>query len=130
MSEKKKSLFKVNETGYHKSAKEILASWVNGVTEIKMKVNDRIIFVPDVVVYKDGILDSIYEVVYTHPLTGWKYGKIQYYCYMNRCDLTVFEISADYILAQTEKPDPIIPMECYIVSMFEYEDELLLKSIS
>jgi len=92
---KKTCLFKVNETGYHKSAKEILAGWVNGNIEQPFYVDDKIIFVPDVTCYKDGILDCIYEVVYSHPLTAEKYGMIQYYCYKNVCDLTVYEISAD-----------------------------------
>jgi hypothetical protein len=127
--EKTKRRFKKVETGYHKSAKEILSSWVGGEMEKPMKVDDRIIFVPDVAVYKDGILDCIYEVVYKNPFTGYKYGMIQYYCFMNVCELTVFEISADYILAQTEKPDPIIPMECYVVNPFEYDEDKLIKAL-
>ena len=121
--------FKVIETGYHKSAKQILASWVNGKLEVPMKVHGKIVFVPDVAVYKNGILDCIYEVVHTHPLTGYKYGLIQYFCYMNVCELTVFEISADYILAQTAKPDPIMVKECYVVNPFEYEEDKLITPL-
>lgn len=128
----KKPRFKVNESGYHKSAKEILASWVNGVTEQPFCVDGKIVFVPDVTCYKNGVLECIYEVVHSHPLTAHKYGLIQYYCYHNFCDLTVFEISADYILAQTKKPERIETMECYTVSLFEYEgiDDCLIKSIA
>jgi len=117
-----KPRFEVNETGYHKSAKEILASWVSGVTEQQFCVDGKIVFVPDVTVYKDGAISCIYEVVYSHPLTAKKYGLIQYYCYKNFCDLTVYEISADFILKQTCKPEVIETMECYTVSLFEYEE--------
>lgn len=128
----KKPRFKTNESGYHKSAKEILASWVNGVIEHPFKFNDEILFVPDVTCYKNGILDCIYEVIHSHPLTGKKYGKIQEWCYRNYTELTVFEISADFILAQTKKPEWIETMECYTVSLFEYEEiqDELIKSIS
>jgi len=118
----KKPHFKQNETGYHKSAKQILASWVDGILEQPFYVEGKIVFVPDVTVYKNGVLDCIYEIVYSHPLTAHKYGLIQFYCYKNFCDLTVYEISADFILAQTKKPERIEVMECYTISLFEYED--------
>jgi hypothetical protein len=124
----KKHLFKIKETGYHKSAKQILAEWVNGLVEQPFTVDGSIVFIPDVTVYKEGVLDCIYEVVHSHPLTGHKYGMIQYYCYKEVKELTVFEISADYILAQTTKPERLETMECYIVDPFEYEeiqDELI-----
>ena len=117
-----KPRFEKNETGYHGSAVKILASWMDGRIEQPFKFNVEILFVPDVTCYKNGILECIYEVVYKHPLTGTKYGKIQEWCYRNYTDLTVFEISADYILAQTKKPERIEVMECYTVSLFEYED--------
>lgn len=104
---KKTVPFKVNETGYHKSAKEILATWVNGLVEYEFYLDGSILFIPDVTCFKDGILDSIYEVVYSHPLTGRKLGMIQYWCYRNSKDLSVFEVSADFILAQTVKPERI-----------------------
>lgn len=121
--------FKKIETGYHKAAVEILAQWVNGVTEQPFFVEGKIIFVPDVVCYKNGIIDCIYEVVYSNPLSGKKYGLIQYWCYRNLTDLTVFEISADYILSQIEKPEIIQTMECYTVSLFEYVEEYLINPI-
>jgi hypothetical protein len=129
---KKKSRFKKHETGYHASAVKILAGWVNGKIEQKFYHDGQFIFVPDIVCYKNGIIDCIYEVVYSHPLSAKKYGLIQYWCYMNVKELTVFEVSADYILKQTSKPDYIRSMECYLVSPFEYEeiDEYLIKSIS
>jgi len=126
----KMSHFKKNESGYHESAKNILSGWVNGIIEQPFTVDGSFVFVPDITVYKDGVLNCIYEVVYSHPLSAKKYGLIQYWCYMNRIDLTVLEVSADWILKQIEKPLRIEAMECYTVSILEYEDELLIKSIS
>jgi hypothetical protein len=125
----KKPRFKKKESGYHKSAVEILASWVNGVIEQPFSFDGEILFIPDVTCYKNGILECIYEIVQSHPLTGKKYGKIQEWCFRNYTDLTVFEISADFILRQTEKPERLETIECYTVSLFEYEeiqDELII----
>ena len=118
-----KKEFKVNESGYHESAKNILAKWVGGITEVPFRINGRIEFVPDVTVYENGVVKCIYEIVYSHPLTAKKYGMMQYYCYRNFTSLTVYEISADFILKQTEKPERLEFMESYTIDMFEYEQE-------
>jgi hypothetical protein len=124
--------FKINESGYHKSAKEILASWVNGKVEQEFKVDGKICFVADVAVYKDDKLDFVYEVVHTHPMTGRKYGMIQFYCYRTLSQITIFEVTSDFILKQTSEPKEIEAIEKYIVGPFEYEEieECLIKSIS
>jgi hypothetical protein len=129
---KKKPRFKINESGYHKSAKDILASWVNGKTEQKFCVDGKTVFVADVAVYKDGKLDFVYEVVHTHPMTGKKYGMIQFYCYSTISQITVFEVSSHFILSQTSNPEVIEAIEKYVVGPFEYEgiDECLIKSVS
>jgi hypothetical protein len=122
IKKKRSLLFKKNETFYHKCAVETLALWVKGIIEQPFCVDGKIVFVPDVACYKNGILDCIYEVVHKHPLTGHKYGLIQYYCYRSIKELTVFEISADFILSQKSKPDRIETMECYTVSPFECDE--------
>ena len=108
--------FESNETGYHRYAKESLSIWIDGVMERPFSVDDKYLFVPDVSVYENGVLKCIYEIVYSHPLDGKKLGLIEYWCYRNAVDLTIFEVSADYILKQTKKPDQIKTMECYIIS--------------
>jgi len=125
-------LFKDNQTGYHRSAVNILSGWVNGIPEKPFYHDCRILFVPDVTVYTNGILTAIYEVVYSNPMSSKKYGLIQYWCYLNVCDLTVYEISADYILRQTGKPERIEVIECYTINPFEYEpiQDNLLNPIS
>jgi hypothetical protein len=124
------SRFKKCESGYHKFAVQILAEWTGGIIEEPFYIDGKIVFIPDVVVYKNNIIQSIYEVVHSHPLSAKKYGLIQYYCYLNVCELTIFEVSADYILKQTEKPFRIESKECYIINPFEYEEYELIKSIS
>jgi hypothetical protein len=110
---KKKHPFEKNETGYHKFAVQQLAEWVGGEAEKQFKVDGRIVFVPDVV--KD---DTVYEIVYSHPIDGKKLGMMQYWCYRNSSEMTIFEVSADFILSQTKKPERIETLECYII---EYE---------
>jgi hypothetical protein len=111
------------ETGYHSSAVRILAEWTNGIAEKQFMVDGRISSVPDVTVYKEGILDSIYEVVYSNLFTGHKLGIIWDWCYRNSIELNVFEISADYILAQTKSPEIIRAMEYYPISLTKIQEE-------
>lgn len=121
MSQRRKSVhFEKKETGYHKYAVEELATWVQGVVEQPFYIEDKIAFVPDIVCYKDGILDSFYEVVHSHPLNGHKLGLIMDWCYRNATEVSVYEVSADYVLAQIKKPDRIMTMECYVINPFEY----------
>ena len=109
--------FKKNETGYHKHAVKQLAEWVNGVIEKEFYIDSSIAFVPDISCYKNGVLTDIYEVVYSHPITGKKLGVIQNWCYRNATELSLFEVSADWILKQTGKPERIETMEMYEISI-------------
>ncbi len=129
---KTKKKFKKCETGYHKSAVMILSDWTGGVPEKPFYVDDQIVFVPDVTVYKDGVIECVYEVVHSNPISSKKYGLMQYYCYRNFTSLTVYEISADFILSQTEKPERLKPMECYSINCLEYDEiqEELLTPIN
>jgi len=116
---KKKHPFEKKETGYHKYAVMELAEWVGGRVEEPMYIDGQIAFVPDVVCYKDGKPECCYEVVKTNPINGYKLGIIQYWCYRNNTELNIYEVSADYILAQTKKPERIRVDELYIVNPFE-----------
>lgn len=115
---KLKPRFKDTQTGYHRSAVRILAEWVNGNPEYKFYLNGKYYFVPDVTVMKNKVPTILYEVVYKNDFTGKKLGKIQFWCYCNAIDMTVYEVSADWILSQTEKPEYIQTMECYTVTVF------------
>lgn len=113
-----KPRFKKNETGYHKHAVKQLAEWVNGITEKEFYIDSEIAFVPDVTCYENDTITAMYEVVYSHPINGKKLGLIQAWCYYNATGLTVFEVSADWILKQTEKPEYIRSMEFYEINHF------------
>lgn len=120
MSQRKKKLpFEKKETGYHKYAVVELASWVGGKVEEPMYIEGQIAFVPDVVCYKDGKPECIYEVVKTHPVDGYKLGMVQYWCYRNLTELCIHEVDADFVLAQTKKPEKIEFIETYFINPFE-----------
>jgi len=114
-----KSPFKKNESGKHRHAVQDLAEWVNGKIEIPFYIDSVIAFVPDVICTDNGIVTAMYEVVNTHPINGYKLGMIQAWAYFNNAEFSVFEVSAEWILKQTEKPDRIINMECYDINPFE-----------
>jgi hypothetical protein len=109
--------FKKNETGYHKFAVQELASWINGIIEQPFYIDSSIAFISDISCYKNGVLTDIYEVVYSHPVDGKKLGMIQNWCYRNVTELSLFEVSADWILKQTVKPERIETMEMYEISI-------------
>jgi len=118
--EKRTHPFKVCQTGYHEFAVIRLANWLNGIIEYPFKVDNNILFISDIACFENGILNSIYEVVYSYPLTGRKLGLIEYWCYLNSTSLIVYEISADFILKQIAKPDIIQTMEMYIIDPLYY----------
>ena len=109
--QKAKHPFKKNETGYHKHAVKQLAEWVNGITEKEFYIDSCIAFVPDITCYENGVLTSMYEVVYSHPINGKKLGMIQMWSYFNSAEFSVFEVSADWILKQTELPHKCASLE-------------------
>jgi hypothetical protein len=111
--------FKKKESFKHECAKDVLAKWVDGVTEEIFYIEESYLFIPDVTVRINNKLIAVYEVVNAHAFTGKKLGLMQEWCYRNATDLSVFEISADYILAQTEIPNPIIPMEYYNIEILD-----------
>lgn len=115
---KRKSRFEDNQSGYHRSAVNILAGWVNGSPEEKFYLHDEIYFVPDVTVYMNGEPSVIYEVVYKNEFTGKKLGRIQFWCYVNAFDLKVCEVSAHWILKQTKKPEKIETENQFSITVF------------
>jgi hypothetical protein len=110
--------YKKNETGYHKHAVKQLAEWVNGIAEKEFYIDSEIAFVPDVTCYENGILTNMYEVVYSHPVPWRKIGIIQMWSYFNNTEFNLIEVSYDWILKQTEKPDRIINIDCYDINPF------------
>jgi len=109
----KKYHFKINESGYHKFAKQQLSEWVGGEMEQPFYIDGEIAFVPDITCKDNGIVTRLYEVVYSHPIPGIKLGRIQMWSYFNNTEFSVYEVSHDWILKQTEKPDRIVCIDYY-----------------
>ena len=121
MRQRQKSVpFEKKETGFHKHAVIELAEWVNGITEKEFYIDGKIAFIPDVTCYVDGVLNCFYEVVKSHPLSGRKLAIITDWCYRNSTEVSIFEVSADFVLAQTKKPDYIQYIEYYFINPHLY----------
>ena len=114
--QKKNRPFKDNQSGYHRSAVQILASWVYGTVEQPFYIDSEIAFVPDVICKEDGRVREMYEVYHTHPIGGKKLAMIQAWGFFNGTGFSVFEIDADFILRQTKKPERIEVMELYEIN--------------
>ena len=112
------SHFEDIQSGYHRSAVDILAKWTGGKKEYKFYLQGKYYFVPDVMIMKNKVPVILYEVVHKHDFTGKKLGRIQFWCYCNAVDMKVYEVSVDWILSQTKKPENIKTMECYTITVF------------
>jgi hypothetical protein len=108
--EKTKPRFKVNVSYKHESAIRVLKSWFEPEytchLNYKFFYGNALLFIPDLTLTHEGTVRAIYEIVHTHGLTGRKLGYIQLWCSANY-DFAVHEISADYILNKTSKPEYI-----------------------
>jgi len=117
---KKKRLFKKCETYLHHEAVKILRRWVKGKREVRFELDGYPVFVADVATYDNNIVQRVYEVTYKHPVDGKKLGMIQYWCYRNMTPLTVFEVSAEYILKQIKKPEVIDHINCFVIDQVPF----------
>ena len=108
--------FKDNQSGYHSSAVKILATWVGGEIEQPFYIDSEIAFVPDITCKEDGRVKELYEVYHTHPIGGKKLAMMQAWGYFNGTGFSIFEVDANFILRQTEKPEKIIAMEIYEIN--------------
>ena len=97
------------ESYKHESAKKVLADWLSDdfKVEVEKYFGFDLVFKPDIAVYDDEQLRAFYEVVHKCEVDGKKLGKMQYFCYLNGLEMLCHEVSADWILEQTEKPERI-----------------------
>jgi hypothetical protein len=112
------SPFEDIQSGYHRSAVDILRKWTGGKKEMKFYLQGQYYFVPDITIMKNKVPVILYEVIHKHDFTGKKLGRIQFWCYCNAVDMTVYEVSADWILSQVKKPKKIKVMEKYEITVF------------
>ena len=112
----KKRYRNFKESYKHSAAITVLTDWLESDFEVKVEpfMGFDLVFRPDIAVYTDGGLRAIYEVVHKHSVDGKKLGKMQYYGYINNVEFLCHEVSVDWILEQTEKPERV-------VSTFTYE---------
>ena len=99
------------ESYKHRAAKRVLSSWI--VPDYTVKVEQyfgfgTFVFRPDITTFNNGQIDAFYEVVNKNPIDGKKLGKMQYYCYINGLDVLCHEVSAEWILSQTDKPEALL----------------------
>jgi hypothetical protein len=96
------------ESYKHKAAKEVLADWLRDEYTVKVEgFFGHPTFSPDVTTFTDGHVEAFWEVVHKHCIDGKKLGKMQHYCYELGIELYCYEVSAEWILCQTEKPERI-----------------------
>ena len=97
------------ESYKHKYAKQILRSWLlNDFLRIELEhsfcLDGKFYFTPDLVCFsKDGIC-AIYEVVHRHELDAKKLSRMQFYFFISDTNIKIFEIQAEWIMRQIEKP--------------------------
>jgi len=98
------------ESYKHKFAKAILMDWLKDKFKVVPELElgkDKWKFIPDITTLTDGHIQSFYEITHLHPVDSKKLAKMQYYCYVNKVDLLLHEVDAEWIMDQTEKPEYI-----------------------
>lgn len=98
---------KNKESYKHKTAKHLLKKWLEPNYIVKTEEAFGC-FQPDISIYSGTRLDAFYEVVHTHAINGKKLGLMQYWGYINNTHIPIFEIEAEWILRQCEKPERFI----------------------
>lgn len=115
----KKCRFNKIEMYLHEHAIMVLCDWIIefperfGLIPIRIESEEKfcdrgvVSFIPDVSVYGHDGICSMFEVVYKNALTGKKLNKMQQYFYENQIDVSVYEISSEYIMKQVKCPDVV-----------------------
>lgn len=111
------------ESYKHLFAKKLLAKWLQSdyllvKQEVKFCEAGDILFIADITCYTENGLTDIYEVVHRHEIDAKKLGLIQYYQYLNKYNFNIYEVQAETILLQIQKPKYIkkFDFSCSITS--------------
>lgn len=104
-------MFKKKESYKHRAAIDILSGWLEEWFkvrhEVEFYIDGSIAFVPDITCYEDKEIVAFYEVHHTHEMDYKKLGRMYEWTYRNQSQAGIYEISAEWILVQTEKPDKL-----------------------
>jgi hypothetical protein len=122
----KKYPFEKKETYEHHFAIEVLRKWiekephligihypVNTIIEHEFSLKGRLAFIPDLTVFIENDIFRLYEIVYSHPIDGFKLFKIQQYQYFNNEYFDVVEVDATWIMKQTKIPYKLKTLTTY-----------------
>lgn len=110
-------IFNKIESYKHTAAIDVLKNWiekepqliglhypVNTIKEHEFKIHGIISFVPDLTIFIESDIHSIFEVEHTHPVNAFKLAKIQLYKWVYKEYFDVYEIDAEWILKQVNIP--------------------------
>lgn len=103
------------ESYLHRQAKIVLSDWWKdkhyfGIYPARIDIEKKMImggiiqFVPDVCIYDTGGIRAFVEVEHKNLISQYKLWTIDNYCRINGLDAFIIEISAYWILAQTDIP--------------------------
>ena len=106
-------MFKIKESYKHKLAKKLLLTWLNDkylrvVEEESFSTKGYLKFIVDIACYDENGLCDIYEVVYKNEVGLIKQWKMYIYFHVNKIDINVYRVSADWILNQLKEPNNIV----------------------
>ena len=107
------------ESYKHRAAKAVLKTWLQEYFEVKeeqeIMLNDRIYFIPDLTCFENNEIVAFYEVCHTHSLNAKKIGRVQFWNYTNNSHAGLYEVEAEWILRQIERPDKLLLMDYSLI---------------
>ena len=109
MGRDKRKLPVLSKESYkHKLAKDLLKEWLSSKFDVRSEMKfgrGKWKFIPDITTLTDGHIQAFYEITHLHPVDAKKLAKMQYYCYVNKLDLLLHEVDAEWVMCQTEVPE-------------------------
>jgi len=95
------------ESYKHYLAKRVLTNWLKPEFTVRQEEN-FIFFKPDLSCYTENGINCFYEIEHRSGMTGKKLNKMMFWAYVNNIHIPVYEVEADWILNQCQKPKQII----------------------
>jgi hypothetical protein len=100
--------FKHIESYKHLYAKEVLTKWLQPYyiveQEYKFYDNGLILFTVDIACFRYSKIREIYEICHKNSMSAKKLAMIHYWQYTNGQRFCIYEVEAETILQQIQKP--------------------------
>jgi hypothetical protein len=100
--------FKYKESYKHLYAKQVLSFWLKPYFDIKQEYifydNGMMLFVTDIACFRYEKLRQIYEISHRNSMSAKKLAMIHYWQYTNGQRFCIYEVEAETILQQIQKP--------------------------